>query len=158
MLIGDDGRPVDIKSANCCSEDIMLDPAVELTCPQGASVNADPGRPTAVVTWDPVTAVDSCVGPVDVECIATHSDGIPIDHLIAGGGIFPAGLSSFECTTSDSACGGPSSCMWAVNVSPANTVEIDIALGHVEGSPIAPGPLQRCIEFEFYSDCVGEPE
>ena len=160
LLVDSNNRPVPTRRCGC-SEDILLDSAVELACPQALSpVDAEPGRPTATITWNPVTAVDTCAGPVEVECTATHlASGEPIVHLTDTSGIFPVGTSEVRCEAANVECGSPSACDWRVFVEDQNCVQIDIQLGYVDAEyPIAAGPLERCIEFEFYTDCVGLPE
>ena len=153
LLAGSDGQPVSLKSC-VCSEDIMLSPPVDLACPASVAVDADPGGPTAIVTWKPVAAVDGCAGPVDVLCTVTHSSGADITHLIDGGGKFPAGTADFRCEAKSASCGAATACQWAVDVHNQNCVQIDVQLS----PPVVGGALERCIEFEFYSDCIGAPE
>ncbi|MGB2987218.1 MAG: hypothetical protein WBE26_15215, partial [Phycisphaerae bacterium] len=123
-----------------------------LSFPDSVAVNADAGGVTAQVTWDPVSVSGGCDAELGLVCTATHSFGVTIDHLIETGGRFPPGLSEFECTTTDM-CGLTASCEWRVNVSPATTVELTVQLSPT----MTPGPLHRCIEFEFYSNCVEPP-
>jgi hypothetical protein len=51
------------------------------------------------------------------------------------------------------ACGSQSSCEWDVDVRNVNTVEVDLQLSPT----VAAGPLNRCIEFTFYSSCAEPP-
>ena len=83
-----------------------------------------------------------------------RSTRVVIPVLILAGGLIRVGLSAFECSASASTCGGAASCEWIVNVSEANAAEIDLQLS----APMVPSSLERCIEFEFFSDCVGQPE
>lgn len=148
------GQRVDVEF--CCSELLLTGgDAPVLECPDSVSANADPGRLAATVTWDMISVLSGCEEPVNLTCTATHNLGWNIDYLIPTGGLIPAGVSTFECTISNDSCGGGASCSWTVNVSSANLVSVDVQL-----SPIItnPGPLQRCIEFEFYADCASEPE
>ncbi|MCH9002375.1 MAG: hypothetical protein IIC02_07355 [Planctomycetes bacterium] len=147
------GTPVD---ADLCVSDMLSTSgdAPVLDCPDSVSVNADPGRLAATVTWDMISVLSGCDVPVNLTCTATHNLGWNIDHLIATGGLIPSGVSTFECTISNDSCGGGASCSWTVNVSSANTVSVDVQLSPT----IVPGPLQRCIEFEFFADCASEPE
>jgi hypothetical protein len=85
---------------------------------------------------------------------ATNSLGAEVLPLIETGGEFPPGLSEFSYTVS-SPCVLVGTCLWQVNVNESNLVEVDVQL-----SPIivgGPGTLQRCVELEFFSDCVTAP-
>ncbi|MHC5111541.1 MAG: hypothetical protein ACYTHJ_16865 [Planctomycetota bacterium] len=137
----------------CCTGDFFLnDGPPEINCPESVVVNPDPGSLNATVEWAPKLAIDGCDDDPLFECTATHSMGVDIDHLIEAGGVFPAGLSEFECLATDS-CGGTTTCAWSVEVSEANTIEVSVQLSPT----IVPGPLLRCIEFELYSNCLELP-
>jgi len=176
LLTDDMGDPVDF--VPCCAQDLRVAAAAPtVSCPSDAAVNADAGALTAEVRWGPVTANGGCGGTVEMTCTAAHTfpdpspctddeqcgpnatcqDGLcgrEIGHLIAQGGLFPAGLSRFECYAADECAQQSQTCSWSVNVSPANVVEVDVELSQV----MHPGPLRRCIEFEFFRDCTEEPQ
>jgi len=152
LLTGESGAAV--PWSFCCEAEVAINggsPLIE--CPEGVSVNAEPGRLAATVTWDSVSVVPVCDGPVELTCTGEHSVGWNIDSLVANGGLLPSGTSTFECTVTDGSCGGSNSCSWVVNVSSANSVNVDLQLSPT----IVAGPLRRCIEFEFYADCVENP-
>ncbi len=137
----------------CGGGEIIADgPAPVLTCPESVAINADPGGVTGLVTWDPVTADPGCGGATTVFCSSSSSSGVSVDHLIDGGGVHPSGLSTFECAISDP-CGAQASCSWSVQVRPTTTVGVSLQLSPT----IVPGPLNRCIEFEFFSSCIELP-
>ena len=99
------GQRVDVEF--CCSE--LLSTAGEapvLDCPDSVSVNADPGRLAATVTWDMISVDSGCEEPVNLTCTATHNLGWNIDHMIATGGLVPSGVSTVECRISNDYCGG----------------------------------------------------
>jgi hypothetical protein len=116
-------------------------------------LNADAGQLFASAEWDPVQVTSGCHGPVELECSASHSHGEPVDHLIEHGGRFYVGTTQFECAVTDTACGGTDSCKWSVTVNEASLVEVDVQLS----AEMAPGPLDRCVEFTFYPSCVEAP-
>lgn len=145
------GRLLEITT--CCTGEVRLQgPAPVLTCPGSRSTNALPGKLAAPVSWSAPTASGGCDGQLAVACTAVNSNGADVDYLIDGGGLAPSGISTFECHAVDT-CGVQSSCEWAVEVRPSNLVEVDMQL-----SPLmSAGPVRRCIEFEFYSNCIEEP-
>lgn len=137
----------------CCTGEIQLHglpPA--MTCPGSFSTRALPGKLAAPVSWTAPTAGGGCDGPLAVSCTSVNSLGADVDYLIDSGGLAPTGTSTFECRAVD-ACGVESTCEWSVEVRPTNLVEVDMQL-----SPLmSAGPVRRCIEFEFYSNCIEEP-
>ncbi|MCH8148564.1 MAG: hypothetical protein IH987_11305, partial [Planctomycetes bacterium] len=147
------GKRVDVEF--CCSELLSTSSGGPvLICPDSVSVNAEPGRLAATVTWDNVQVEPVCEGPVAVSCTAQRPDGVPIEHLIPNGGLFPSGHSTIECMGTDESCGGETICSWVVSVSSANTVVSELQFAPT----VTPGPLHRCIEFEFFANCVEESE
>lgn len=148
ILSNDEGNPVPIELI--CSKNVRLNGDVSLDVPGNADVNPDCDMPTAVITWDSVTASDTCdVEAPAIDCVATHDGGVDIDHLIANGGEFPQGRSIFECTATNS-CGDTDFRYWTVDVSDQHTMDVVVQLSPT----IAGDPITRCICFEFYSDCV----
>ncbi|UCC32127.1 MAG: hypothetical protein JSU86_07560, partial [Phycisphaerales bacterium] len=123
----------------------------KLECPVSVRRNPDCDRPTALVTWDPPAATQSCAGDLPVECTAVHDGGADITHLINGGGEFPQGTSTFTCSATN-ICGATDSCTWEVTVTPYHALDLTVQL-----SPIISGDVERCIEFELFSDCVQSP-
>jgi hypothetical protein len=132
-----------------CTEELRIDdgPPV-LTCPPSLAINADAGEVTAVVQWDPPRAQDDC-DAVSLTCSARHELGVNLNPLLTRGGTFPQGRADFECASVDS-CGAESECSWFVDVEEANGVEITLQLSPT----MIRGPLNRCIEFEFFANCV----
>ncbi|MFQ5461868.1 MAG: hypothetical protein ACE5E5_04485 [Phycisphaerae bacterium] len=150
ILTDDVGNSVDIQTN--CSGTISLLGTVGLNTPDTVSVNPDCDTASATVTWGPITATDSC-GTASVACSAFHSQGVNIDNLIAGGGLFPQGLSTFSCTATSDDCGNSVTQSWTVEVTDQHSLDVEVQL-----SPIVVGdPLDRCICFDFYSDCVQAP-
>lgn len=137
----------------CCTGEVRFHGgAPALTCPGSISTNAVPGKLAAPVSWSAPSGSGGCDGQVALTCTAVNSGGADIDYLIDGGGLAPAGMNTFECHAIDT-CGVESSCQWSVEVRPSNLVEVDVQL-----SPLmAAGPVRRCLEFEFYANCVEEP-
>ncbi|MGB0715615.1 MAG: cohesin domain-containing protein, partial [Phycisphaerae bacterium] len=150
LLTNDEGNKVPFDL--CCPGPISInDGAPVLTCPDSMSVNPAPGGLNANLSWSPAAAVDGCDEPV-VTCQAEHSLGFDIDYLIQAGGATPFGTSTFTCQATDS-CGQTDTCSWTVDVSGQNEVRASVQI-----SPsMSAGPLQRCVEFEFYSSCVELP-
>lgn len=138
----------------CCTGTIRIDggPPVLLNCPDSVVAGADPGGVTAEVHWAPVIAADACEGQISRVCEGTHSDGLPIDHLIETGGEFPPGVSTFECAAIDD-CGLVGTCSWTVEVVTSNLLDVEVQLSPT----IVPGPLSRCVTFELVSSCAEPP-
>lgn len=126
--------------------------APSITCPQSVTTPAEPGKVTAEVTWPLVTASGGCGGPIQLTCTATHSSELNIDGLIPRGGRFASGVAEFHCSAQDS-CGQRSVCDWTVQVNRTNCVRARVQLSPM----IVDGPLPRCVEFSFYSNCVEPP-
>ncbi len=123
--------------------DITLPPAI--TCPQNISVNSDAGLLSSVVLWDAPTATGECGGEVVIECTGLHSKQFDVSDLAFGGGRHPAGNSHYVCIATDS-CGASSTCEWDVEVREQHIIEVSVEL-----SPfLDPGPVDRCMVFEFY--------
>jgi hypothetical protein len=149
ILTNDEGNAVQI--APSCSKMIRLSGDITLTAPWNTSVNPDCDMPTAIVTWDDITASDTCDGEApQINCAASeHDGGVDIAHLAANGGEFPQGRSIFDCTATNS-CGDTANRYWTVDVSDQHAMDVVVQLGPT----IVGDPLLRCICFEFYSDCV----
>ena len=137
----------------CCSDPITINgPPIVLTCPSSITKNADAGRITTAVQWNPATASGGCGGQINPTCTATNSLGANIEGLIERGGLFPASVSEFQCVVTDE-CGLPTRCDWTVAVNPMNTVEAEVQLSPT----ISPALLRRCVEFEFFANCSSDP-
>ena len=150
-LTDDTGQKVPF--AICCGADLKIpgEPP-EITCPPDVVRNADPGTFKGFVTWDPPDITGGCDGSAELVCTAMHSTGLNIDYLIEAGGLFPVGTAEFECIATDG-CGTTATCSWTVTINPANLFNVT-----VQFSPsMVPGPLNRCIEFEFFSNCIESP-
>ncbi|MHC5112154.1 MAG: hypothetical protein ACYTHJ_20025 [Planctomycetota bacterium] len=135
------------------SEAIRLAGDIELDTPSGdIIVNADCDAPVATVTWDAISATDSCEGESSIECTVTTSSGLDLTDLAESGGVFPQGDHEFVCVASNS-CGASVTSDWRVHVSDEHAMNVEVQL-----SPAIVGdPLGRCICFDFYSDCVQAP-
>lgn len=134
----------------CCTGPITIDagPPQFLNCPASRSVNVQPGEVTAVVTWPTILVADNCEGVLPRFCSGVHSGGLPVDHLIANGGVFPIGVTTFNCAAVDG-CELAASCTWIVEVTNNTLLDVDVQLSPT----MAPGPLSRCITFELYASC-----
>jgi len=140
----------------CCSGPVFINSSnFDFTCPDSAVLNAAPGSPGPVLNWVAPAASSDCQESVDVSCTATHSDGLDIDFLIPMGGRFPAGTSTFACTATD-ACGTATTCTWVIEATDQQIVELDLELSPTIDSGQDGTTLERCIEFEFYSNCATE--
>lgn len=154
-LSNNKGQAVEFES--CCSGPIYIDSSnFDFTCPQSAVLNAAPGAPGPVRTWDAPTASSDCENQMDVKCTATHSDGFNIDALIPNGGRFPSGTSSFTCTASNE-CGQAGECSWTIEATGVQPVIVDLELSPTITSGQDGTTLKRCIEFELYSNCSTDP-
>jgi hypothetical protein len=160
ILSDDTGQPVPITTNP--SKTIRLSGELTINVPGNVSVNPDCGFPTAIITWDPVSASDSCDGEIASECdedfpniccTNTHSGGVPIDHLAEAGGEFPQGTSTFCCTAENDCGHATEETCWTVTVSDQHSMDIVVQLSPVMRNV----PLTRCICFEFFPDCVQEP-
>jgi hypothetical protein len=153
ILSNDEGQPVPTTENE--SKTIRLAGELELTGPGDVEVNPDCDMATAIVTWDPVTASDSCDGDDDppvITCVNGHSEDVDIDHLAESGGEFPQGVSTFCCTATNS-CGNADEHCWTVTVSDQHSMDVVVQLS----PPIVGNPIDRCITFEFFSNCVEDP-
>jgi hypothetical protein len=151
-LVDEEGDNVDIDICPCepCPR---LNGEITLNTPApGFQVNADCGVPTAIIEWDAASASDTCDGPLEVDCQAEHDGGVPIDHLMMGGGEFPQGISYFICEATNS-CGDTKSSVWTVSVSDQHAIDIEVHLSPA----MNPGLFSRCICFDLYADCVSDP-
>jgi hypothetical protein len=142
--------------------------------------NVDCDKPTAVVTWAPVTANFSC-GDVNLVCRGVREDGYTCNmepgtaNNFSGGGTLPQGASSFCCYAwakdkcgqsvgcpgaandcADGADGKPIGC-WTVQVNDETSMDIDIGLEPPTTTTNRDGTLTRCIEFCLYVNCAEEP-
>ncbi|MGB0715106.1 MAG: hypothetical protein ACPGXK_04460 [Phycisphaerae bacterium] len=154
ILSNSDGNAVALAFND--SKFIRLSGDVHIIAPEGATeVNPDCDAATAVVAWANITATDNCDDestPPVIDCTAAHDGGIDIDQLIANGGIFPQGISTFTCTATNS-CGDAATREWQVVVTDQHALDVEVQL-----SPTVVGdPISRCIDFAFYSDCVQSP-
>lgn len=149
------GKPVDF--IRRCSGAVVINglpPA--LVCPPSVAVNADPTRTTATIRWAAPTATSLCDGTLQLVCSGVHTSGVNMTPFVSGGGVFPAGIAQFECHTFDS-CGVAANCAWTVEVRRQNAVEVDLELSPRMSTDPRNQPLARCIEFEFFSNCVEVP-
>ncbi len=140
-----------------CTDVLVLNgPAPAFSCPDSVVLNADAGGTRATVTWDPVSVQSDCNADLAFTCTAAHDLGADIDGLIQGGGLFPSGVSTFHCTTSDD-CGATGACTWTVEVRRLNTLDVSLELSPAITADPAMQPLERCISFELFSNCVQPP-
>jgi hypothetical protein len=150
ILSNEDGNAVPIGTE--CSDDLRLNGEMTLTVPGNIATNADCDEPTATSTWAAPTASDEC-SEVTLTCVADH-DGTAVvpDSRCLTGGEFPQGRTVCTCTATDD-CGKSDTGAWTVDVSDEQTLDIVVQL-----SPIIVGnPLDRCIRFELFANCVEAP-
>ncbi|MFQ5493742.1 MAG: hypothetical protein ACE5EX_00010 [Phycisphaerae bacterium] len=102
-------------------------------CPTQLVVNADAGTFGAGVSWNPITATDSCDGPTTVSCDAVS------------GSVFPIGTTVVTCQSTN-ACGAIGTCAFDVIVRPFSTMIVSVQLSPT----VVAGPLTRCITFELF--------
>lgn len=102
-------------------------------CPVNVVRNADAGTFGANVSWEPITADDSCDGPVEVICDETN------------GRLYPVGSTPVLCQTVNS-CGVVGTCSFDVVVRPFSDMNVAVQLSPT----IATSPLTRCITFELW--------
>jgi len=141
----------------CCTGPLTINgTAPAFTCPSSVAVNADAGSTRATVRWSPVTVQSTCDPGLTFQCTATHSLGANVNHLIATGGLFPSGKATFTCTATDS-CGATGGCSWMTEVRPLNTLEVSLELSPTIAADPSLQPLERCISFELFSNCVQPP-
>lgn len=147
------GDPVSATLPNDgCSPEFRAVGAIAMSCPTSVATNSDCDGDTALVQWDPITAVDGCDGPLTMNCSAVHDGGADVTALTWAGGVFPEGVSSFFCTATNS-CGVVDSCQWYVAVDDQLTIDLTIQV-----SPTWVGGMaERCMELTFFPDCVQTP-
>ncbi|MGB0717614.1 MAG: hypothetical protein ACPGXK_17175, partial [Phycisphaerae bacterium] len=135
------------------SKEISLAGTVTLNSPEGViEINPNCDTANGTVTWDPITVEDSCGSGTELECTVTNSDGLDLDYLLTGGGVFPQGTTTFRCTASND-CGASQTNEWSVVISDQHVLDVEVQLG----GAIIGDPIMRCICFELYTDCVSEP-
>jgi hypothetical protein len=150
-----------------CSGDIRANNDVELNVPGNIITNVDCDRPTAIETWDPPTATDSC-GTSTVTCSGYHFEtGVTYgENQVLHGGTFPVGNSTFCCQAVSDYCGKVVGCVagtpgctdgcWTVKVN--DETSLDITVGLSPTSQSKPGDnLIRCIKFTLFSNCIEAP-
>jgi hypothetical protein len=76
-----------------------------------------------------------------------------VDGLVWEGGTFQQGLYYFLCEATNE-CGDTVTDVWTVNVSDQQTLDVEVHLSPT----MNPGAFERCICFEFFNDCDGDPE
>jgi len=152
-----DARGQAVPYEPCCSGEIFINASeVSLSCPDSAVRNVDPDSAGTTIRWNAPAASSDCQEHMQVSCTATHSSGLDILHLISGGGRFPVGRANFQCTAVDS-CGAAAACSWTVEVKESTVFEFDLQLAPRMASEPDGSTLDRCIEFELFSNCVEEP-
>jgi len=131
--------------------------------PGGIQHNTDCDSTAAVVSWPPISAIDTCLGPVELaDCCTCVHNGVPpsmggynCDHLTSSGGNFPQGHYDFTCHrpgAEGSPCGAEVVCTWFVDISNQTTMDVEVQL-----SPIVFGEeFTRCVCFEIFASCVPE--
>jgi hypothetical protein len=152
-LVNADGNVVSTNDeCGPCSKLVGLAGEIDLDGPDGDDVNSECDLPTAVITWNAPSASDTCDGPLTLTCDSEHDGGVPIGHLLMGGGEFPQGTSFFICSAENS-CGEVERKVWTVKVSDQQSLDIYVQLEPV----VYPGLFSRCICFELFDDCVSDP-
>jgi hypothetical protein len=151
IAVDNTGQPIFIDPGK--SKEVIDNPVLRIRVPDDVKVNADCDFPTAIVNWPPPRASSNCPGGVDLLCRGSHESGYiyPLP-VVMNGGEFPNGISTFCCTASDPLCGHRAEDCWTVVVNSQTTLDVTLQL-----SPIISGDLDRCIEFQLYSDCVQAP-
>ncbi|MCO6437503.1 MAG: hypothetical protein J5J06_10480 [Phycisphaerae bacterium] len=137
----------------CCTGDFSLVKGPPtINCPSDVSMDVEAGSLSRFVSWSPVVADDACDGALPVDCVAENSLGLSLDGLAQTGGLFPASTTIFTCSTS-STCGLEDACTWTVDIAETSPFKVDVQLAPT----MAAGPIERCIEFAFYSSCIEKP-
>ncbi len=101
---------------------------------QSADANSALGCGGAFVTFTDPTATDNCDPSPSVVCTP------------ASGSFFPTGISVVECVATD-ACGNISTCMFNVEVTATNDIDVVVELVGVNL------PVSRCIYFQTTDSC-----
>jgi hypothetical protein len=149
ILSNEDGNAVPI--ATNCSKNLRLNGDMTITVPGNVDTNADCDEPTANVSWAAPSASDEC-SEVSLSCTADHDAVNVPDSICLTGGVIPQGRLVCTCTATDD-CGKSETGSWTVDVSDEQTLDLVVQL-----SPIIVGnPIDRCIKFELFSNCVQAP-
>ncbi|MGB0715042.1 MAG: hypothetical protein ACPGXK_04135, partial [Phycisphaerae bacterium] len=153
ILSNADGNsvPLDLND----SKQIRLSGDITLHAPEGIlEANPDCDSAVATVTWDALSVDDSCDGPgsVTLDCQVDSTSGVDLSSLAETGGVFPQGMHTFVCTATN-LCGVSESRTWVVQVSDEHDLSVEVQLQPT----IVGSPIDRCICFDFYSDCVQAP-
>ena len=114
-------------------------------CPDDIVVNADAGLCTAVVSWTPPTATDSCCEAGDITVTPSHNPG----------DVFGLGTTTVTYTFED-ACGNWDTCQFDVTVNAVNdVVGVVVELQGVDADDWPDSPLTRCIKFTARNSTSG---
>jgi hypothetical protein len=154
-LSDDEGNEVVPANGLACSKDVRLNGTIDMDCPGNVLMNSRCDQITATTSWSAPTATDSCEGALDLACTCSHPllTDDQCNALIANGGEFPQGITTFECSAVNS-CGDTGNCGWTVNVTDETTMDVDVQFQPT----ILNDDMDRCIEFEFYANCVEAPD
>jgi hypothetical protein len=142
LLTDEDGGAILPNVLPYCVTTLACD-EVTINCPDSVTVNADCDFPSAIVNWTKPTISSACGLPASLDCGA--------DPRWMTGGEFAIGATGFSCHPTGSAI---PVCAWTVTVNDLTSLDVTVQL-----SPkLVASNLQRCIEFELFSDCVTPPE
>ena len=160
-----DGQPVNVIPVP--SQTVVSAGLLSLDLPPSVKSNVDCDSITVDVTWDKPSAADTC-GVQDFACAAHHAQkGKIIDDLINSGGEHIIGDSTYCCWATNKCgafagfqVGNPQSnaaegC-WTVTVNDQTALDIEIELSPTIAKKV--GGVERCIEFEAFSNCVQGPQ
>ncbi|MEZ4686721.1 MAG: HYR domain-containing protein [Bacteroidia bacterium] len=84
-----------------------------IRCPQGITVNSDPGECGAAVSFA-TAARDNCDGDISSSISCVDANGT----AVTSGDLFPVGSTTVVCSVSDSEGNGPAVCRFVVTVNP----------------------------------------
>ncbi len=132
-----EGAPVPTDLIDTGSLILDSTPPVLDPCPANIVAASDAGAGDgcqgAIVEFADPAAIDACDGSVVTVCTPPS------------GTFFPVGVTTVTCTATDS-CGNTSMCMFDVEVTPTNLIDVDVVLDAVFA------PTTRCIRF-VTDDC-----
>lgn len=139
-----------------CSKPISSDEQITVDVPDNMKVNVDCDSRTAIVGWAAPAVGSTCGNAELCGCSGTNvgpKGTFDVSGACMTGGELPIGTNTFCATGCDGNCSEPVTECWTVEVNEETTLDVVVQLSPI----IASNMMQRCIEFELYSDCVQPP-
>ncbi|MCH7831962.1 MAG: hypothetical protein IIC55_03730 [Proteobacteria bacterium] len=160
-----DGQPLNVIPEP--SQTVVSAGLLSLDLPGSVKSNVECDSITVDITWAAPSAADTC-GVQDFACEAHHAQkGKVIDELTMGGGEHIIGDSTYCCWATnkcgafagfkvgDARSNSAEGC-WTVTVNDQTALDVEIELSPAMSTKV--GGVERCIEFEAFSNCIQGPQ